>query len=449
MKLVYDRFDYKRNQPYPNLWSKEITDYYDVQDGEYNYYGGKYWLRTCHSEMWSSIVHKKQDYVILDNEHEQSLIDNSIHSGDYIYPIETYGGPSSLIHNEPGTKTSFVTNVSKIVLKLAKLGKLKFCWNYSHEPRLSPGIVIKLAKQIESIGLSTNMFFIFPGTSNILELYPELKSLGFEWYFEDAILNSSAKKVAMLKDNPNYHLGYKTTWIQEDEIDVKRNKHFLCPNRNATYSHRYTLGCYFEYKKWWDDIYSSFLIPPENDHKSIMLTNNEEFDNNIIKSSKSFRQRMPVEFDTQNVKDKEMWDDGFESSRAFKREVYLDSYIYIGTETCFENEMFITDKPFNGVVCLQPFIVFSCAGYLKYIKKLGFKTFNDFIDESYDEIEDNGERFIALCNELDRIKNIPLEEIHKWYISIKDRLIYNRNHYLTFGEKITFKENLLKAIKND
>ena len=98
------------------------------------------------------------------------------------------------------------------------------------------------------------MFLIFPGTSNILELYPKIESLGFGWYFEDAILNSSAKKVSMIINQPNYHLGYKTTWIQDNEIDVKRNKYFLCPNRNARYKHRYTLGCYFEYKKWWDDI---------------------------------------------------------------------------------------------------------------------------------------------------------------------------------------------------
>ena len=117
-----------------------------------------------------------------------------------------------------------------------------------------------------------------------------------------------------------------------------------------------------------------------------MLTNNKEFENNILKSNDEFRNRTPFEFDTQNVKDKEMWDGGYESSRAFKREVYLDSYIYIGTENRFVDEIFITDKIFNGVACLQPFIVFSCVGYLKYIKKLGFKTFDDFIDESYDEI---------------------------------------------------------------
>ena len=170
MKLVYDRFDYKRNQPYPNLWSKEITDYYDVQDGDYNYQDDRYPLRACHSEVWTHIG--EQNYVILDEENEQSLIDNSV---DCIYPIETYGGPSSLIYNEPGEKTMFISNVSEIALKLAKLGKLKFCWNYTHESRLDPNIIIKWAKQIESIGLSTDMFLLFPGNSNILKFYPELK----------------------------------------------------------------------------------------------------------------------------------------------------------------------------------------------------------------------------------------------------------------------------------
>ena len=104
---------------------------------------------------------------------------------------------------------------------------------------------------------------------------------------------------------------------------------------------------------------------------------------------------------------------------------------------------------FNPIYCGHPIIQYGPYRALKVLKERGFKTFEKCWDESYDEISDNGERFVALCNELDRIKNIPLDEIHKWYISIKDRLIYNRNHYLSFGEKVTFRDNLLKAIQND
>ena len=68
-------------------------------------------------------------------------------------------------------------------------------------------------------------------------------------------------------------------------------------------------------------------------------------------------------------------------------------------------------------------------------KKYGFRTFHPFIDESYDEIENDGERIKFLFDEITRLKNKSIDEIHEWYCSIKDTLIYNRKHLLSFGSK--------------
>ena len=97
------------------------------------------------------------------------------------------------------------------------------------------------------------------------------------------------------------------------------------------------------------------------------------------------------------------------------------------------------------MIVLQPFIFFGAPGYLKYIKELGFKTFNGFIDESYDDEYDDGKRFEMVCDEIKRLSELSLEEIHNWYISIIIPILeYNRNYALKFAKKIMFLENLEK-----
>ena len=91
---------------------------------------------------------------------------------------------------------------------------------------------------------------------------------------------------------------------------------------------------------------------------------------------------------------------------------------------------------------LQPFILFGAPGYLKYIKDLGFKTFDGFIDESYDLEYNDGKRFKMLCDEILRLSKISLEELHNWYISIIPILEYNRNHAIDFASKPMFIEKL-------
>jgi hypothetical protein len=51
-----------------------------------------------------------------------------------------------------------------------------------------------------------------------------------------------------------------------------------------------------------------------------------------------------------------------------------------------------------------------------------------------------------LCNEIERLSKLSLEEIHNWYISIIPILEYNRNFAMEFANKPMFIENLKKHI---
>lgn len=441
LKFIYDRYDYKRRKPYPNLFDKSIVSYYNQHTEEYNYdtNNQKFILSTCHSELYGNLIAKSKNYIIA-----QDGVPNK--DEKYFYPIEIFGNHRRLLDENDyktndGIKysTSFRTGVSQKVIDLAKSDRIKFIINYSHEPFSDIWFMTEFEKMISNMGLNMSMFYFFVGTSNLYELLPQLK--GYNFYFEDSIITSTAVKIKNLKLEPNYTLGYKTEWIDEFEINKERNKHFVCLNRNSQKPFRYTFGCFLEAKNMWSKIYASFL--KKSDNRAIYLTGVEEFDSIIKNSEDSFMNKIPIEVDTQNSQDKE----SFEVAKAFKKEIYLDSYIYIVTETNFENDIFLTEKICNPMAVLQPFIIFGAYGYLKYLQSLGFKTFDGFIDESYDDIKNNEKRYLKVCSEIERISNLPIEQLHSWYNSITDIMIHNRNHLLSFADKIMFKDNLEKIEK--
>lgn len=448
--LAYDNYDYKRKTTYPNLWSEPLRIYADSIDDD-NYFStvrNKYELSTSHSELKGNIINNlKYKFVVLKGMDFESYDDDML-----FYPIEIFGNHNHLIetygkkneHNEK-YNSSFIRVVSIESIELAKRNKLTYVINVSHEPFSDVNFLETLASQLKTIGLDASNFIIFGGSSNLLDMYPHLADIGFTFYFENNLLISSCKKIQDIKIHPTNILGYKSEYIKESEILINRTKHFVCPNRNSNKEHRFTLGCYFESKNLWDKIYASFLFKAFN--ADIMNGLNATFKQSLKNSMNSFIEKLPIQMDTEFLTDSQR--QSFEVMRAFKKEIYLDSYIHIVTETNFKNDIFPTEKIINPMIVLQPFIVVGAPGYLKYIQSLGFKTFNGFIDESYDNEYNNELRFQLLCKEIDRLSNLSLDEIHNWYVSIIPVLEYNRNFAIEFGKKSMFIDNLKKHKHNE
>jgi hypothetical protein len=441
--LAYDRYDYKRKQPYPNGWNELFCKYAETLDGNewFNVLKTKFKISANHSEFRGNILMKYGGkYNIIKD------IDFQNYNGELLfYPIEIFGDHNAFVNKNShftNDGVEYYTNFEKVVsteaIELAKRNKLIFVINESHEPLSDYNFINTLHNDIKSIGLNPNSFIIFGGTSNLFDLYPQLNNIGFNFYFEDNLLISSCKKVIDLKENSFYTLGYKSEWFEKSDILTKRNKHFVCPNRNSNKHHRFSLGCFIESENLWNKMYCSFL------QKTETIPIYESLEKNFLFKLKSFStkflKKLPIEMDTHNLNESDK--QSFESMRAFKKEIYLDSYIHIITETNFLKDIFPTEKLINPITTLQPFILFGAPGYLNYIKRLGFKTFDGFIDESYDLEMDDMKRFKMLCDEIKRISEISLDEIHNWYISIIPILEYNRNHAIEFANKPMFIESL-------
>jgi hypothetical protein len=96
--------------------------------------------------------------------------------------------------------------------------------------------------------------------------------------------------------------------------------------------------------------------------------------------------------------------------------LHNQTLISVVTETTFNRDIFFTEKIFKPIAYRQPFILVSSYKSLAYLKSLGYKTFSEFFDESYDNIIDNNERLI-------RIVELCVE-INNWSDADKKKFFY-------------------------
>ena len=62
------------------------------------------------------------------------------------------------------------------------------------------------------------------------------------------------------------------------------------------------------------------------------------------------------------------------------------------------NRSFITEKTVRPLAWGMPFVTYNGAGSLTVLRELGFKTYSDFWDESYDTITNGKARFLAVAD---------------------------------------------------
>jgi len=128
-------------------------------------------------------------------------------------------------------------------------------------------------------------------------------------------------------------------------------------------------------------------------------------------------------------------------------DIYKSSYISLVTETFFyEDDYIITEKVYKPIIHYHPFIVLGSPYTLKHMRSIGFKTFGDFWDESYDEEENNDKRFETVFNLLMKFDKMPIEELHKLYIDMIPTLKYNYDLIVGRGSMKQLTENLGKSI---
>jgi hypothetical protein len=102
---------------------------------------------------------------------------------------------------------------------------------------------------------------------------------------------------------------------------------------------------------------------------------------------------------------------------------------------------FLTEKIFKPIKHAQPFVVVGAPGTLQALRALGYRTFDHVVDNTYDNIQNNTERWIAVKLVIEHIKKNPAE----YFDQCLDDIQHNQQLFLS--NKYSRLNSLLERLK--
>lgn len=114
---------------------------------------------------------------------------------------------------------------------------------------------------------------------------------------------------------------------------------------------------------------------------------------------------------------------------------YEQSLISVITETTYEHgDVFISEKTFRAIAHGHPFIIVGPAESLQVIRRMGFETFSDVIDESYDTEYEPVSRMDKIIAELKRINSLDEDSRLDLYHKLMEVANRNKTKFDTFTQ---------------
>ena len=152
-------------------------------------------------------------------------------------------------------------------------------------------------------------------------------------------------------------------------------------------------------------------------------------DNNLLdKSSYSFASGDVTNPHHKSLEGYELsWDRSNEQTKLLNE--YNTCFVNLNTESLFEGDInLITEKTNKCITTAQPFIMISTPHTLRYLKELGFKTFDKWWDESYDDEVNDNVRLDKISKVISNIATKTLDECKSMYDEMIPILIHNQNN---------------------
>ena len=129
-------------------------------------------------------------------------------------------------------------------------------------------------------------------------------------------------------------------------------------------------------------------------------------------------------------------------------EHHNDSYLNLVLETHLDADQsggtFLTEKIFKPIKHCQLFLIVGPAGSVAQLRKMGYKTFDTWIDHSYDTIQNNTRRWDAVMREFERL---CASNLHRIYVDCEASL--QRNQQLFLSDKAERLNTLIQKVKHE
>lgn len=276
--------------------------------------------------------------------------------------------------------------------------------------------------------------------------------------FKDVLMVTSNHK---LKDSKvitfNIHLfanNYDNIDVKNTELDLNvnlRKKKFLCLNRQERV-HRLKTVNFLQKTGLLDQGYVSCGL---GDYKYVLQSGLDQgkirreiqlrpyIDQQFLdfslpyKDKKDISQLLPLNLDLDDTL----------RNRTYKnlpniKHYYDDSYFSVVTERDFYSDEYygFTEKVMKCFLYGHPFVVIGLPYTLDILKEYGFLSFNGFIDESYDRIEDHNLRFEMATNEIKKLCSLNQNQLHFMYEDMLPIIQHNYNNYQSLIKEVHPKE---------
>lgn len=121
---------------------------------------------------------------------------------------------------------------------------------------------------------------------------------------------------------------------------------------------------------------------------------------------------------------------GRDWTKTNSNKMYKSSIVQIVTES-YDSDFqgtFLTEKICRPIIGFQPFLLLGGRGSLAKLKEIGFKTFSDIFDESYDQMN-LPLRFEYIFKEIKRLSEYSLDDLKKLYQTVLPTLEHNYNFF--------------------
>lgn len=116
----------------------------------------------------------------------------------------------------------------------------------------------------------------------------------------------------------------------------------------------------------------------------------------------------------------------YEKTNQTIADAYDQIFCCIATETRFaQPNAYISEKTMLPIWYKKPFIVVGAPYSLEYMKKLGFKTFDDYWDESYDTTVNHTERLKKIMDVVDYIDSLSITQLKDIYMDMYEIIMHN------------------------
>jgi len=167
------------------------------------------------------------------------------------------------------------------------------------------------------------------------------------------------------------------------------------------------------------------LVDADLVHQS-KITFQSEVDGNSFKQHLFKNQNFRIQHDKlKNISTRSVpsW-----ASATYDADDYNNCLMSVVLETIFDgSKIHLTEKVCRALACGHPFILAAGPGSLKYLQHYGFRTFSEFIDESYDDEIDSLSRLQKIIKTMNSIQSLSVSD----KTQLKEIANYNRRWFFS------------------